>query len=137
MLFIHKFTHKKNTPASPASNSASPPLPPLEAVLKGQHKNIKEQINTIDSDYSTHFHIRAQRCQQIKIAKHPALANKEIFNGKSTTPPQIKVLTDRNTGEMEKVWLPLALKLGLIFHLTPKPGATTPGWTDSARTTSS
>jgi len=73
-------------------------------------------------------------------------------NGKNTAPPQAEVLTDPETGEIVTdpckiagivenftltAWLPLVLRLGHTFLLNPKPGATTPGWIDSARTTSS
>eukprot|EP00983_Pelagomonas_calceolata_P049102 1141341-Pelagomonas_calceolata.AAC.3 len=56
--------------------------------------------------YSKQCHIRAQRAfakgaNREKIAKHPALANKDILNGKSTPPPQAQALTDPTTGEVE------------------------------------
>eukprot|EP00983_Pelagomonas_calceolata_P004683 153256-Pelagomonas_calceolata.AAC.1 len=101
MHFVHKFTHEQTTHASPASNSAKPPLPPLEAVLQTQYKNLKEQINNIDYEYSTQYHIRAQRRQQRQISKHPALANKEIFNDKSTTSPQAQELINPGAGKIE------------------------------------
>eukprot|EP00983_Pelagomonas_calceolata_P045244 1139631-Pelagomonas_calceolata.AAC.1 len=54
ILFVHNFSHAGTMPTSLASNSVSPPMPPLEAVLQAQHKNLKEQINKIDYDYSTY-----------------------------------------------------------------------------------
>eukprot|EP00983_Pelagomonas_calceolata_P079907 1154904-Pelagomonas_calceolata.AAC.1 len=101
ILFVQSFSHTEITPTTSASNRAHPPLPFLESVLQAHQKRLKEQINKIDSDYSTQCHIRAQRRQQRKIAKHPALANKEIFKGKSTAPPQAQALTDPTTGVVE------------------------------------
>eukprot|EP00983_Pelagomonas_calceolata_P104114 1158987-Pelagomonas_calceolata.AAC.4 len=91
MLFVHKFTHQQTTPASPASNSTSPPLPPLEAVLQTQHKHLKHTVP----------HQSTKAPTEKKIVKLPALANKEIFNGKSTTSPKAQVLTDPATGKIE------------------------------------
>eukprot|EP00983_Pelagomonas_calceolata_P076390 1153398-Pelagomonas_calceolata.AAC.2 len=44
ILFVHKFSHAEIMSTIPASDSASPPLLLLEAVLQAQHKNLKEQI---------------------------------------------------------------------------------------------
>ena len=97
ILFVLSFSHSVVAPSARNSNIAIPPRPTLETVLQDQHRNLK-----IDTEYSAQCHVRARRRQQKKIAKHPALANKEIFNGKNTAPPQAEVLTDPETGEIER-----------------------------------
>eukprot|EP00983_Pelagomonas_calceolata_P005354 174251-Pelagomonas_calceolata.AAC.1 len=74
---------------------------PIATVLHAQHKKLKDQINRIDDDYEAQCNKRAKRHQQQKIAKRPALANKEILSGKTVSPPHAQALTDPSTGEVE------------------------------------